>query len=110
FAKARALGVVTIGLAGGDGGRMAQPGELDHCLVVESGSIHRIQETHVAIYHVLWDLVHTLLADDRGGLATGGAAGSPSANPAARRGRGAWRRASARSCAASRARAGARCR
>ena len=29
-------------------------------------SIHRVQETHVAIYHVLWDLVHSLLADDRG--------------------------------------------
>ena len=28
--------------------------------------IHRIQETHVAAYHILWDLVHTLLADDRG--------------------------------------------
>ena len=42
---------------------------LDHCLVVASDSIHRIQETHVAIYHILWDLTHTLLADDRGGLA-----------------------------------------
>ena len=42
---------------------------LDHCLVVESDSIHRIQETHVAIYHILWDLTHTLLADERGGLA-----------------------------------------
>ena len=37
-------------------------------------SIHRIQETHVAIYHILWDLVHTLLADDRGGAATGSSA------------------------------------
>ncbi|HIP77999.1 MAG TPA: phosphoheptose isomerase, partial [Kiloniellaceae bacterium] len=27
------------------------------------------QECHVAIYHILWDLVHTLLADSRGGLA-----------------------------------------
>ena len=34
--------------------------------MVESDSIHRVQETHVAIYHILWDLVHTLLADDRG--------------------------------------------
>jgi D-sedoheptulose 7-phosphate isomerase len=46
----------------------AANGALDHCLVVESDSIHRIQETHVAIYHILWDLVHTLLADERGGL------------------------------------------
>lgn len=68
FAKAREMGVVTIGLAGYDGGRMAKSADLDYCLVVASDSIHRIQETHVAIYHILWDLVHTLLADDRGGL------------------------------------------
>jgi len=66
FVKAREMGVRTIGLAGSDGGRMKASGVLDHCLVVPSDSIHRIQETHVAIYHILWDLVHTLLADDRG--------------------------------------------
>lgn len=66
FVKARALGLTTIGFCGGDGGRMASTGELSHCLVVASGSIHRVQETHVAAYHILWDLVHTLLADDRG--------------------------------------------
>ena len=71
FAKAREMGVVTIGLSGHDGGRMAADGALDYCLVVESDSIHRIQETHVAIYHILWDLVHTLLADERGGLGKG---------------------------------------
>lgn len=65
FGKAREMGVMTIGLAGGTGGRMAKAG-LDHCLVVPSDSIHRVQECHVAIYHILWDLVHTLLADDRG--------------------------------------------
>jgi D-sedoheptulose 7-phosphate isomerase len=75
FAKARELGVVTIGLSGHDGGRMAEHGVLDHCLVVPSDSIHRIQETHVAIYHILWDLVHTLLADDRGNLADAAASG-----------------------------------
>lgn len=68
FARGKAMGLVTIGLAGHDGGRMAQSPDLDHCLVVESPSIHRVQETHVAIYHILWDLVHTLLADDRGRL------------------------------------------
>ena len=71
FAKAREMDVRTIGLAGGDGGRMAASSALDHCLVVSSDSIHRVQETHVAIYHILWDLVHTLLADDRGGLDPG---------------------------------------
>lgn len=67
FRKARELGLVTIGLAGMTGGEMARIG-LDHCLVVDTDSIHRIQECHLAIYHILWDLVHTLLADDRGNL------------------------------------------
>jgi D-sedoheptulose 7-phosphate isomerase len=68
FLKAKAMGVTTVGLAGMSGGQMSKIG-LDHCLVVETDSIHRIQECHVAIYHILWDLVHTLLADDRGKLA-----------------------------------------
>jgi D-sedoheptulose 7-phosphate isomerase len=68
FAKAHELGLVTIGLTGSDGGRMVGNSDIDYCLVVPSQSIHRIQETHVAIYHILWDLVHTLLADQRGGL------------------------------------------
>ena len=71
FRRARDMGVVTIGMAGGDGGAMAAGKDLDHCLTVATDSIHRIQETHVATYHILWDLVHTLLADDRGHLQTG---------------------------------------
>lgn len=70
FAKAKEMGLVTIGFAGGDGGAMKTAGAVDHCLVVPSSSVHRIQETHVAAYHILWDLVHALLADDRGGAST----------------------------------------
>ena len=66
FAKAKDMRLVTIGLAGGDGGKMRGAGQVDHCLVVPSTSIHRVQECHVAAYHILWDLVHTLLADERG--------------------------------------------
>ncbi|MBL1321481.1 MAG: SIS domain-containing protein [Methylophaga sp.] len=68
YAKAKEMGLVTLGFAGGDGGEMKTSGLVDHCLVVESDSIHRIQETHVACYHIIWDLVHTLLADSRGQL------------------------------------------
>lgn len=68
YAKAKETGLITIGLAGGDGGEMARSDNIDHCLVVATDSIHRVQEVHVAIYHILWDLVHTLLADERGGL------------------------------------------
>lgn len=68
YAKAKEMGLTTIGLSGGDGGLMAKGDEIDHCLVVATDSIHRIQEVHVATYHILWDLVHTLLADERGNL------------------------------------------
>jgi D-sedoheptulose 7-phosphate isomerase len=44
--------------------------------VVETDSIHRIQETHVTLYHILWDLVHTMLADDRSALAAAAGAGA----------------------------------
>jgi D-sedoheptulose 7-phosphate isomerase len=67
FLKAKEMGLKTIGLSGNTGGEMSKI-SLDHCLIVETDSIHRIQECHVAIYHILWDLVHTLLADDRGHL------------------------------------------
>lgn len=68
FAHAKQMGLTTIGLAGGGGGAMAKSDDIDHCLVVATDSIHRVQEVHVATYHILWDLVHTLLADQRGGL------------------------------------------
>lgn len=66
FAKAKDMGLATIGFAGGDGGRMKTSGVCDYCLVVPASSIHRIQECHVVAYHILWDLVHTLLAGTRG--------------------------------------------
>jgi len=65
YRRAKALGLVTFGLAGGNGGAMLSSGLIDHCLVVASDSIHRVQEVHVSIYHILWDLTHTLLADSR---------------------------------------------
>lgn len=68
FRKAKEMGLITLGLAGGNGGDMASSGLLDHCLVIKTDSIHRVQEIHVATYHILWDLVHTLLADHRGNL------------------------------------------
>src|SRR2546427_4711631 len=40
FARAREMGLTTIGLAGGDGGRMAAPGAVDHCLVVARSEEH----------------------------------------------------------------------
>jgi D-sedoheptulose 7-phosphate isomerase len=59
---ARELGLVTIAFAGKDGGRVIDLA--DHGFVVPSFSIHRIQETHVALYHIVWDLVHVALGED----------------------------------------------
>jgi len=64
FATAQRMGLTTIGFAGGDGGQMLTLQEdelLDYCLSVPTSSIHRIQETHVTLYHIIWDLVHTML-------------------------------------------------
>jgi D-sedoheptulose 7-phosphate isomerase len=64
FATARRMKLLTIGHAGSDGGKMQElcaTGALDFCLTVPTSSIHRIQETHVALYHIMWDMVHTFL-------------------------------------------------
>jgi D-sedoheptulose 7-phosphate isomerase len=59
---ARSRGLMTIAFAGKDGGRF--PEVADHCLVVPSYSIHRIQEVHATLIHVLWDLVHVSLGEE----------------------------------------------
>ncbi|MDO6460927.1 SIS domain-containing protein [Granulosicoccaceae sp. 1_MG-2023] len=70
FTAARGAGLACIGFAGHDGGEMQASGLLDCCLTVPTDSIHRVQETHLTCYHILWDLVHTLLADSRGKTGT----------------------------------------
>jgi D-sedoheptulose 7-phosphate isomerase len=55
---AREMGMVTVGFSGRDGGRM--PEVCDHCFTVSSFSIHRIQETHETLLHILWDLIHVI--------------------------------------------------
>jgi D-sedoheptulose 7-phosphate isomerase len=61
FETAKRIGLVTIGYAGGDGGRMIASGAVDYCLTVPTASVHRVQETQVTLYHIMWDLVHELL-------------------------------------------------
>ncbi len=60
FAEARRLGMLTVGLAGYDGGSMAAAGTVDHCLVVRSDSVHRIQEVQNAVVFELWRLVQSV--------------------------------------------------
>ncbi|HEY7314927.1 MAG TPA: SIS domain-containing protein [Gemmataceae bacterium] len=59
---ARDLGMVTIGFSGRDGGRM--PEHCDFCFTVPSFSIHRIQETHETLLHVVWDLIHVIRGEE----------------------------------------------
>ena len=66
FAEARRRGLLTIGLAGQDGGRMAVSGDVDHCIVVRSDSVHRIQETQAAVMLALWQGVGRALAGGGG--------------------------------------------
>jgi D-sedoheptulose 7-phosphate isomerase len=55
---AREMGMLTVGFSGRDGGRL--PEVSDYCFTVASFSIHRIQETHETLLHILWDLIHVI--------------------------------------------------
>jgi len=60
--QARDLGMLTVALSGRDGGRLVDIAE--HCFVVPSFSIHRIQEAHTLLLHLLWDQVHVALGEE----------------------------------------------
>lgn len=51
--------MLTVAFAGKDGGRF--PNLADYCFIVPSYSIHRIQEVHATVVHIVWDLVHIAL-------------------------------------------------
>jgi D-sedoheptulose 7-phosphate isomerase len=55
---ARAGGLLTIALTGGDGGAIAASPAVDHLLVARSADPRIVKETQVTAYHVLWELVH----------------------------------------------------
>jgi len=61
LAEASRRGLVTVGLAGYDGGEMARAQAVEHLFVVPSASVHRIQEAQSTLVHVLWELVQRAL-------------------------------------------------
>lgn len=63
LAQAKRAGMLTVGLAGGGGGRMAQAGAVDHLLVVPSASVHRVQEVQTTVVHALREAVSHALGD-----------------------------------------------
>jgi D-sedoheptulose 7-phosphate isomerase len=59
---ARERGLLTIAFSGKDGGRFTEIAE--YCLTVPSFSIHRIQEVHTTLIHVVWDLIHVAIGEE----------------------------------------------
>lgn len=66
FAEGRRRKMLTVGLAGFDGGRMAVSGDIDHCIVVRADSVHRIQEAQAAVMVALWEGVQRVLETGKG--------------------------------------------
>jgi len=56
FDEASRRGLLTVGIAGYDGGKMAEIDSLDYLFVAPSDSVHRIQEAQTTMYHALWEL------------------------------------------------------
>ena len=62
FDEASRRGLLTVGLAGYEGGKMAELDSIDYLFVAPSSSVHRIQEAQTTVYHVLWELTQRALA------------------------------------------------
>jgi D-sedoheptulose 7-phosphate isomerase len=67
--EAKQRGLLTIGFAGHDGGRMAVADDLDYCFTVHSQSIHRIQESHAMLGYRLWSVAQEHMARSISGAA-----------------------------------------
>jgi D-sedoheptulose 7-phosphate isomerase len=58
LAAARERGALTVALTGGSG---RSGSDADHVLAAASDDPRVVRETHVTLYHVLWELVHVFL-------------------------------------------------
>jgi D-sedoheptulose 7-phosphate isomerase len=56
--QAKQQGLLTVGLAGYDGGKMARSPAVDFCIVVYSDHIPRIQEAQATVYHALLEVIY----------------------------------------------------
>jgi D-sedoheptulose 7-phosphate isomerase len=57
--RARKIGAVTIGFTNEKGGKLK--GLVDHCLCVPSTDTQRVQECHMAVGHIVCDIIETTL-------------------------------------------------
>ena len=62
--EAKRRGMLTIALAGYDGGAIAREGSTDFCFVARREFVPRIQEGHATLWHALLELVHAALGED----------------------------------------------
>jgi D-sedoheptulose 7-phosphate isomerase len=62
FEEASRRGLLTIGIAGYSGGEMGRSAFVQHCLLVDDDSVHRIQETQAAMGFALWQQVQARFA------------------------------------------------
>ena len=58
LATARERGLLTVALAGGDGGAIARDGIAEHVLTAPASDPRIVKELQVTTYHVLWELEH----------------------------------------------------
>jgi D-sedoheptulose 7-phosphate isomerase len=58
LAAARERGLLTVALAGGDGGAIGREGAAEHVLTAPASDPRIVKELQVTTYHVLWELVH----------------------------------------------------
>jgi D-sedoheptulose 7-phosphate isomerase len=70
LATAKAKGMLTIALAGGDGGALKDSPAVDHLLLAAATDPRVVKELQVTTYHVLWELVHVFF-EQPGVLAPG---------------------------------------
>ncbi len=55
--QAKKQGMLTVGLAGYDGGKMVRSPAVDYCINASSDHIPRIQEAQATVYHALLDVI-----------------------------------------------------
>jgi D-sedoheptulose 7-phosphate isomerase len=60
--QAKKQGLLTVALAGYDGGKTARSAAVDFCIVAPSDHVPRIQEAQATIYHTLLEIIFTSLA------------------------------------------------
>jgi D-sedoheptulose 7-phosphate isomerase len=59
--QAKKQGLLTIGLAGYDGGKMARSPAVDYCISAPGDHVPRIQEAHATTYHALLEVIQAML-------------------------------------------------